>query len=225
MAGKMGDGCLARLILPDQQERSEWESRFSNSTSSLGSLGEVIAEVYQLRDVHWQSAMTASPAALPPAPPVANPTPKSRAATAIPSSTTLRDGTPLCAAWQGAAQINVNPAVTKGSTGAAGSSKAGECLAAPSTDSHDAMPSRGSESRRLLRCHRWLMPVWHVCRRVSAVSSLDTLRQFCKLILQSMWLIFWILGVMRSCTRMRTLCRSLWTCCRVFVAWPAGMCG
>ncbi|CAJ1395393.1 unnamed protein product, partial [Effrenium voratum] len=59
VASKMGDGCLARLILLDQQERSEWES----STSSLG---EVIAEVYQLRDVHWQSAMSnGSPNSMP----------------------------------------------------------------------------------------------------------------------------------------------------------------
>ena len=101
LALKLGDhAALPRLIELDQQERAEWASRFFFGGSTP--LGAVIQAVYKERDVHWQ-VQFAVPTMAPASPKAPAATPKGRAPAPPASartSPTLRDGAPLCAAWQ-----------------------------------------------------------------------------------------------------------------------------
>eukprot|EP00438_Fugacium_kawagutii_P015959 Skav227096 [mRNA] locus=scaffold199:6515:11398:+ [translate_table: standard] len=94
---------LARLAQLDRQERSEWAHRLANSAKTLG---EIIQEIYRERDGHWVPPVLPShPVGPPPAESSSvrgNPRaePAQSRAPAREFADALRDGTPLCKAWQ-----------------------------------------------------------------------------------------------------------------------------
>ena len=91
------------------EERSEWVSRFRESTMSLG---QVISEVYTSRDAHWSApgpstpekksaaptaASTTSPTKVPPS---TSPLKLGKPINGKQVATALRDGTKLCPQYQ-----------------------------------------------------------------------------------------------------------------------------
>ena len=93
---------LAVVSSLDLHERAEWAQRFANSDETLG---KVVQKIYLERATHWAqtplvgaaghvSARPPEPEFPPSAPAASLPKPSSKLATE------LRDGQPLCAAWQ-----------------------------------------------------------------------------------------------------------------------------
>ena len=97
------------LQAKDVEERSEWVSKFRESTMSLG---QVISEIYTSRDAHWSApgpatpdrksaaptaASTASPSKVPPS---TSPLKLGKPINGKPVATAMKDGTKLCPQFQ-----------------------------------------------------------------------------------------------------------------------------
>ena len=100
---------LCCLQTRDVEERSEWVSKFRESTMSLG---QVICEVYTSRDAHWSAPgpttpdkKTAAPTAASPVsptkvPPSTSPLKLGKPINGKQVATAMKDGTKLCPQYQ-----------------------------------------------------------------------------------------------------------------------------
>ena len=92
---------LSVISALDLQERAEWAQKFANGSDPLGA---VVPKIFLERATHWAQVPIVTAAgglSARPAEPVAPPTPRSAPVESAGSfAEKLRDGTPLCQAWQ-----------------------------------------------------------------------------------------------------------------------------